>query len=178
MKPYYFECYFDYGDEEKYDFCKKDYKEIHRINDRFTSNFTARFEASHFLNDKLSQYKQIHLIRGAVWKADDFVIKLHKYPDIFKLAIENQITTFERGVGCKLVDTWTNKESNEYFTISEYGGESIWDIYGEKAEEMIEEIEKKLALLGIIQKDSCSWNYVEKDGVIKVIDYESIKIIE
>jgi len=168
----FFECYFAAGDEEKYEDYRKHYLEISRTLGVYTE-FISRFEASDFLKEKTSRYGNVTSIRAAVWKADNVVIKLYRNPATFKLSIENQKIAFERGAGCELLDVWTNENLGEYFTISEYGGESIWDLYGNDAEDMLDGIEEKLSHIGIVQKDSCTWNYVEKDGKIRVIDYET-----
>ena len=151
-----------------------------------------RFAISDFLQFKLSQFKDIKKRKfNPVWISDNIVIKLYYFKDKFNNAIKMQNLLYENNLGCKLIETWTNPNFPEFFTISEFGGIDIMTKYKtgvnskgrnwknpnipENIHDQIMSLLKKLKELGYQHNDANDCNFVEdENGIVKIIDYESI----
>lgn len=167
-----FVYYFGSEDEKLYEHLKANYVEIERDQRQSDAN---RFLVSEFLKSKLEGYLRVEYIQGLVWKADNNVIKMYWDKHEFEHAVKMQDLVVSCGMGCKLLDTWINEKNGEYFTISEYGGKPLGELYKEEyAIDLSDKIGEQLESFGLIHNDLHIENCVEKDGVIRIIDYESI----
>lgn len=141
FRMFFFTYYFGSGDDELYKYCKAYYVEIERDWQHFDAN---RFLVSNFLKSKLEGYSRVQYIQGLVWKADNNVIKMYWDRSEFEHAVKMQHLVVSCGMGsgknqdcltqrlgCKLLDTWINEKNGEYFTVSEYGGKPLNELYEE-----------------------------------------------
>jgi hypothetical protein len=187
-----------YGDDRFQGHLEKHYTKVreatYKLSEYGFGRVIAQYELyaiSSFLETKLSPYPDVKsTISTRIWIFDNKVAKLYHNKEIFSKVIDIQTSLYNADIGCRLIETWTNPEFPEYFTVSEYKGQSIAQKYGkriyhhpksrdpaipEAIYDKIDDILKKLKSLGYEQEDPNEGNFVEdENGTIRMIDYDSV----
>lgn len=176
MNRYHF--HFDIGDSNESDHLNKYYIQVSDMKNTLTSKY---YYASDFLQNKLEEFKNVEYLHPfLIWKLDQYKIcKMYFNYTQFNRVIEIQKLLSDYGIGCKLLETWVNPNIPEYFIISEYGGQNLYQKYPDDhptyVDIILKSIKSKLNELKLIQIDWHLGNFVENDqGVIKIIDYDTI----
>ena len=156
------------------------------------------YAISPFLQAKLQSYANVKpTLTTRVWIVTNetkFVVKIHYNKQEFDKVVAVQPLLYNAGIGCRLIETWINSDIPEYFTISEYGGDTVankynWNVAYALSHRRdpsmpalvyakIDETIRKLKELGYEHHDVNECNFVEdENGIVKMIDYDSIEAI-